>query len=44
MRKLVFILLAFIAVATFITAFDTTGDSVLTAEVPVGDISLNQGY
>jgi hypothetical protein len=43
MRKLVFILIAFIAVITFIRALDSGhSPSGITAEVP--DINLNQGY
>jgi hypothetical protein len=44
MRKLVFILIAFIAVVTFIRAFDHAGDAGLSVDFPGGDISLNQGY
>jgi hypothetical protein len=42
MRKLVFILIAFIAVVTFIRAFDHSGDAGFPSDLPGGDISLNQ--
>lgn len=43
MRKLVFILIAFIAAVTFIRALDSGNSPAgITAEIP--DIDLNQGY
>jgi hypothetical protein len=43
MRKLVFILIAFIAVVTLIRALDSKNSPAgITVEVP--DIDLNQGY
>jgi hypothetical protein len=43
MRKLVFILLAFIAAVTFIRALDS-GKSPAGIAVEVPNIDLNQGY
>jgi hypothetical protein len=42
MRKLVFILIAFIAAVTFIRAFDNKGDTVsaLSRELPAGTINF----
>jgi hypothetical protein len=42
MRKLVFILIAFIAAVTFIRAFDNKGDtvSVLSQELPGGTMNF----
>jgi hypothetical protein len=41
MRKLVFILIAFIAAATFIRAFDQTGDA---ADISEAAIQFNVNY
>ena len=43
MRKLVFILIAFIAVATLIRALDS-GSSPASIATEVPNIDLNQGY
>jgi hypothetical protein len=46
MRKLVFILIAFIAAVTFIRAFDNKGDdgSALSQDLPGGAINFNPDH